>query len=68
MLEAIIVENWKQNARIGIIQSLDVCITIIGVETINVPNMDFVKRGVLLGFTTKLGSGLGGTSTWRNLN
>jgi len=30
--------------------------------------MDFVKRGILLGFVTKLGSGSGGVSIGRNLN
>jgi hypothetical protein len=30
--------------------------------------MDFVKRGILLGFATKLGSGFGGVSIGRNLN
>jgi hypothetical protein len=35
-------------------------IIITGVETVVVPNLDFVKRGVLLGPTTKLGSGSDG--------
>ncbi len=43
-------------------------IIIIEVETIVVPSMDFVKKGVLLGFVTKLSSGLGGVSAGRNLN
>ncbi len=33
-----------------------------------VPNMDFVKRGALLGPTTKLGSGLNGILAGGNLN
>jgi len=38
------------------------------VETVVVPNMDFVKRGVLLRFATKLGSGSGGVLARRNLS
>jgi hypothetical protein len=37
-------------------------------ETVVAPNIDVVKRGVLIGFTAKLGSGLGGVSIIRNLN
>jgi hypothetical protein len=40
----------------------------IGVETIVTPNMDVVKRGILIGFLAKLGSGSGGVLTGRNLN
>ncbi len=43
-------------------------IIIIEVEMIVAPNMDFVKRGVLLGFVAKLGSGLGAIAVGRNLN
>jgi hypothetical protein len=43
-------------------------ITITGVETIVAPNMDFVKKGVILGFASKLGSGLGGVLARRNLS
>ncbi len=32
------------------------------------PNVDFVKRGVLLGFVTKLGNGLGGILVGSNLS
>jgi len=32
------------------------------------PNIDVVRREILIGFTTKLGSGLGGVSVIRNLN
>jgi hypothetical protein len=38
------------------------------VETIVTPNMDVVKRGILIGFVAKLGSGSGGVLTGRNLN
>jgi NADH dehydrogenase FAD-containing subunit len=32
------------------------------------PNINVVRRGVLIGFTTKLGSGFGGVWVVRNLN
>ncbi len=32
------------------------------------PNMDFVKRGILLGSVTKLGNGLGGVLVGSNLS
>jgi hypothetical protein len=38
------------------------------VETVVVPNIDVIKRGVLIGFATKLGSGSGGVLIIRNLN
>ncbi len=60
MLEAIVVETSKQHARIRVIQSFDVGITITRVETITTPNIDVVRRGVLIGSTTKLGSGSSG--------
>jgi hypothetical protein len=66
MLKTTVIETQNQNARIGVIQSFDACITTIGVETIVVPNIDVVRKGVLIGSTTKLGSG--GVSTVRNLN
>jgi hypothetical protein len=37
------------------------------VEIVVAPNMDVVKRGILIRSTTKLSSGLGGVST-RNLS
>jgi hypothetical protein len=55
-----IVETWKQHARVGVTQSFGVNVTTTWVETIVVPNIDVVKRGVLIGFATNLGSGLGG--------
>jgi hypothetical protein len=39
-----------------------------GVETTVAPNIDVVKRGVLIGFVAKLGSELGGVWEARNLN
>ncbi len=43
-------------------------ITTIGVETVVMPTMDVVKRGVLIGSTTKLGSGLSGVLVGRKLS
>ncbi len=37
-------------------------------ETIVAPNIDVVKRGVLIGYTTKLGSRLGGVLVVNNLS
>ncbi len=36
--------------------------------TIVAPNIDVVKRGILIGYATKLGNGLGGVSIVRNLS
>jgi hypothetical protein len=66
--EVAIVETRKQHAGVRVIQSLDVGITTTRVETIIAPNIYVVRRGVLIGSETKLGSGLGGVSTKRNLN
>ncbi len=40
----------------------------MGVETVVEPNMNVVKRGVLIGFVSKLGSGSSGVSARRNLS
>jgi hypothetical protein len=53
-----VVETRRQNASI----------TTIRVETVVVPTMDVVKRGVLIGFVTKLGSGSGGILIGRKLS
>jgi hypothetical protein len=42
---------------------LDVGITITKVETFVVLTMDVVKKGILIGSITQLGSGLGGVLT-----
>jgi hypothetical protein len=68
MSKAAIVETQKQHAGVGVIQSLNVSITTTGVETVIEPNIDVVKRGVLIGYVTKLGSGSNGVSIRRNLN
>jgi hypothetical protein len=65
--EATFVEIRK-HARIGVTRSLDASITIIGVEMVVTPNIDVVRRGILIGFVAKLGSGSSGISVVRNLN
>jgi len=65
--KAIVVETWKQHVGIRVTQSLNVGIITTRVETIVAPNIDVVKRGVLIGFATKLGSKSGGVLARRNL-
>jgi hypothetical protein len=65
MLEVAVVETWKQCAKIGVTQSFNAG---IGVETVVAPNIDVVRRGMLIGFTTKLGSGSNGVSARRDLS
>jgi hypothetical protein len=68
MLEMIVVETHKQHVGIGVIQSLGVGITTIGVEMVVAPNINVVRKETLIRSTTKLGSGLGGVSAIRNLS
>jgi hypothetical protein len=51
----------------SVTQPLNVIIPTIGVETIVTPNTNFVRGGILIGSTTKLGHGLGRVSMGRNL-
>jgi hypothetical protein len=66
--EATIVEIWRQHVKIGVIQSLDACITTIRMEMVVAPNMDFVRKGVIIISTTKLGSRSNGILARRNLS
>ncbi len=68
MLKVIVVENWRQYAKIRIIQSFDGGITITRVEMVVAPNMNFVRRGILLKSVAKLGSGSSGTLVGRNMS
>jgi hypothetical protein len=68
MLEAIVVEIWKQPVGTKVTQSPDVIITTIGVETVVAPNTNVVKGGVLIRFATNLGNGSSGVSARRNLS
>ncbi len=64
MLEATIVETWRQVVGVVVPQSLDTNIITIGVQTVVVPNMDVV----LIGFVTKLCSGSNGVLEGQKLS
>ncbi len=68
MSKTTIVQTQKQHARIGVTQSFGAGITTIGMETVVAPNINVVRRGVLIGSATKLGNGSSGISVIRNLN
>jgi hypothetical protein len=55
-----IVETHRQPTRIKVTQSLNVVITTIGMEMVIMPNMDVVKKGVVIESITNLCHGLGG--------
>jgi hypothetical protein len=63
-----IVEIHRQYVGIEVTQSPNVVITTIGVEIVVAPITNVVRSGVLIGFTTNLGSGLGGISIQRYLS
>jgi hypothetical protein len=67
VLEVTIFETQKQPTGIGVIQSLNTIVTSIGVETMFVPIMDIVRKGMVIGSATNLGRGLGGVLVKRNL-
>jgi hypothetical protein len=66
--KTVVVETWKQHVGIRVTQSFNVGIITTRVETVVAPNIDVVKRGVLIGFATKLASGSSGVLARRNLN
>ncbi len=68
MLEAAIVETHRQHVGVGVAQSLNVGIRTTRVEMIVMPNINVVKRGVLIGSVAKLGSESCGVSARRNLS
>jgi hypothetical protein len=68
MSEAVVVETQKQYVGVGVVQSLNVGITTTIVEMIVAPNINVVRRGILIGSVAKLGSELGGVSVRRNLS
>jgi len=43
-------------------------ITTAIMEMVIMPNIEVVRRGILIGFVAKLDNGLGGVSTGRNLS
>ncbi len=67
VLEMTVVEIQK-HVKVGVTQSLDVGTTTIGVEIVVMSNIDVVKRGILIRFIAKLGSGSNGILTRRNLS
>jgi hypothetical protein len=54
--------------KIVFTQSFDASITTTRIEMVVTSTMDVVKRGVLIGFVRKLGSGLGGVLVGWKLN
>jgi hypothetical protein len=68
VLETTVVETRKQHVGVRVIQSFDAGITTTNVETFVMPNIDVVRRGILIGFAVILGSGSNGVSTIKNLN
>jgi ribosomal protein L17 len=68
MSKAVVVETRRQHAGVGIIQSLNVGIKTTRVEKIIAPNIDVVKRGILIGYAAKLGNGSGRVYARRNLS
>jgi hypothetical protein len=68
VLEAVIVEIQKQPIGVIVTQSLDVGITTTRVEMVVMPTMDVVRKGILIGFEEKLGSGSGGVLEGRKLS
>ncbi len=68
VLKIVIIIFQGQLTTTEVIQSPNVIITTIGMETMVAPNMNVVKDEVLFGFATNLGSGLGGILVRRNLS
>jgi hypothetical protein len=68
VLKIIIVIFQGQLTRTEVIQSPNVIITTIGMETMVAPSMNVVKDEVLFGSATNLGSGLSGILVRRNLS
>jgi hypothetical protein len=66
VLEVAIIETQKQHVGVEVTQSLGASIITIGVEKIDAPNINVVRRGVLIGFVAKLGGGVSGVSIVRN--
>jgi hypothetical protein len=64
----VVVETQKQHVGVRVTQSFDVGITTIGVKIIIAPNIDVVKRVVLIGYVAKLGNGSSGVLVVRNLS
>jgi hypothetical protein len=68
MLKTTIVEIQRQLIGIKGIQSFNVFITTIGVETVVAPNMNVVRGGMLIGFIVNLGNRSNGVLVGSNLS
>jgi len=68
VLEATVVETQKQHAGVKVIQSFNASITTTRMEIVVVPNINVVRKGVLIRSVSKLGSGSCGVLATRNLN
>jgi hypothetical protein len=66
--EVAIVETRKQPVEVRVIQSLNAGITTTLMEMVVAPNIDVIRRGILIRSTTKLGNESGGVLAGRNLN
>ncbi len=66
--EVAIVETRKQPAEVRVIQSLNAGIITTLMEMVVAPNIDVIRRGILIRSTTKLGNESGGVLARRNLN
>jgi hypothetical protein len=62
MSKVAIVETRRQPVGVTVTKSFEVGITTKGFQTIVVPTMDVVKKGVLIKSATKLGNGSSGVS------
>jgi hypothetical protein len=58
--EVTVVETQRQHAKVGVTQSYNTGITTTRMEMIVAPNIDVVRREVLIGSLAKLGSRSGG--------
>ncbi len=54
-----IVEFRKRPSRIEVTQSLNTIITTTRVEMVVAPNINVVRGGILIGYVTNVGHGLG---------
>jgi hypothetical protein len=55
--KVIVVETQKQHAGVKVIQSFNACITTTRMEIVVVPNINVVRKGVLIKSVSKLGNG-----------
>jgi hypothetical protein len=63
-----IVETQKQHVGIEVTQSFSAIITTTRVEVVVAPNMDVVRKGVVIGYVVNVNCGSRGFLARRNLN